>query len=99
MPFPGRFCMNGICNAAGRAEWASGSLGKGAAALMIVHDACGLQVGIDNGGADELHAAGAEVGGNGVGQGRGRAGNAAVVAQDIAAGKMPEILEKLPHSA
>ncbi len=94
MPFPGRVCMNGTCNAAGRAEWASGSLCEGAAALMVVHDASGLQIGIDNGGADELHAAGAEVGGNGVGQGRGRAGNAAVVAQDIAAGKMPEIFGK-----
>ena len=56
--------MNGTCNAAGRAEWASGSLCEGAAALMVVHDASGLQIGIDNGGADELHAAGAEVGGN-----------------------------------
>lgn len=73
---------------------------------MPIDDADGLEVGIDDGGADEGHAAAFQVGGDGVGQGRGGTQGAGFP-HHPAAGERPDIvaeraeflLYRLEHSA
>ena len=62
-----------------------------AAVLVVVYDADGLEIGVDDGGACELHPAAAQVGRHLVRQRRGRAGDAVAVPDGFPLGEVPDI--------